>query len=191
MTRPTGNAIVGNRLRDNGIAVETAGTASYTVDNVAVGNEVGISIGTSRSVVANNTLAANGVGLRSTTLFPTNDVTGNDVVANDRPVAVDLGRLTVWAVDGRGNYWGSIPGADHDGDGIVDRAFRPTATLDDRARERRGEYVLAHSTAVDLRRAFQQAVPGLRPAAVVDPAPLSEPTHPERLDRLNVSTEGH
>jgi parallel beta-helix repeat protein len=189
MTRPTGNAIVGNRLRDNGVGVETAGTASYAVDNVAVDNEVGISIGTSRSIVANNTVAANGVGLRSTTLFPTNDVTGNDVVGNDRPVAVDLGRLTVWAVDGRGNYWGSIPGTDRDGDGVVDRAFRPTDALDGRARERRGEFVLAHSTAVDLRRAFQQAVPGLRPAAVVDPAPLSDPTHPGRLDRLNVSTE--
>ncbi|RXK49225.1 NosD domain-containing protein [Halorientalis pallida] len=188
MTRPTGNAIVGNRLRDNGVGVETAGTASATVDNVAVGNQVGISIGTSRSVVANNTVAANGVGLRSTTLFPTNDVTGNDVVANDRPVEVDLGRLTVWAVDGRGNYWGSVPGTDRDGDGVVDRAFRPTDALDSRARVRRGEYVLAHATAVELRRAFQQAVPGLRPAAVVDPAPLAAPTRPERLDRLNVST---
>jgi parallel beta-helix repeat protein len=189
MTRPAGNAIVGNRLRDNGVAVETAGTASYTVDNVAVGNGVGISIGTSRSVVRNNTVVGNGVGLRSTTLFPTNDVSGNDIVANDRPVAVDIGRLTVWAVDDRGNYWGSIPGTDRDGDGIVDRAFRPTDTLDDRAREHRSEFVFAHGTAVSLRRAFQRSVPGLRPAAVVDPAPLSDPTHPERLAQLNVTTE--
>ncbi len=189
MTRPTGNAIVGNHLRGNDVGVITVGAASWMTENVAVDNDIGLSIGMSRSVVHNNTAVRNEVGVRSATLLPTNDVTGNDIVANDQPVKTDLGTLNIWTVGGRGNYWGPIPGIDRDGDGVVDRTYRPSDTVDRSAGDSIGARTLAQAPTLGGLRAFQRSVPGLRPSSIVDTAPLSEPVHPDRLDALNVSTE--
>jgi nitrous oxidase accessory protein NosD/nitrous oxide reductase accessory protein NosL len=188
MTRPTGNVQVGNDVRDSGQGIVTVGAASYTTDNVLVNNDIGLSIGTSRSVYHGNTIVGNGVGVRSSTMLPTNDVVGNDIVDNDRPVSASLGTLNAWAVDGRGNYWGEIPGLDRDGDGVRERTYRPTETVDRSAVDSAGSHTLAHAPAVRALRQFQQSVPGLRKSTVVDPAPLVSPVHPERLDSLNVTT---
>ena len=188
MTRPTGNVQVGNDVRDSDIGIATVGAASYTTDNVLVNNEIGLSIGTSRSVYRENTVVDNGVGIRSSTMLPTNDVFDNDVVANDRPVSASLGTFNVWAVDGRGNYWGSVPGVDSDGDGFVDRTYRPTAIVDRSAQYSAGSHALAHAPVLQTLRQFQQSVPGLRATTIVDTAPHSSPVHPERLETLNVTT---
>lgn len=188
MTRPTGNIQVGNDVRASGIGISTVGAASYTTGNVLVNNKIGLSIGTSRSVYRENTIAENGVGIRSSTMLPTNDVFNNDAVGNNRPVSASLGTLNAWAVNGRGNYWGAIPGMDTDGDGIIERTYRPTNTVDRGADHSAGSHALAHAPAVKALRQFQQSVPGLRESTVVDPAPLTSPVHPERLDSLNVTT---
>lgn len=189
MTRPVGNVQVDNEIRDSDVGIVTVGAASYTNDNVVVDNDIGISIGTSRSVYRGNTVASNGVGFRSATLLPTNDVFENDVVGNDRPVDTQLGTLNAWAVDGRGNYWGDIPGVDRDGDGIVDRTYRPTNVVDTSAGHSAGSYTLAHAPTLGAIREFQRSVPGLRESTVVDPAPLARPARPGRLEQLNLSTE--
>ncbi|MFC7134446.1 MULTISPECIES: NosD domain-containing protein [Salinibaculum] len=189
MTRPVGNVQVDNDVRDSQLGIATVGAESYTVNNTVVGNEIGISIGTSRSLYRGNTVVRNEVGIRSSTLLPTNDVTENDIVANDQPVGVELGTLNAWAVEGRGNYWGEIPGVDRDGDGIVDRTYRPTNPVDLSAGSSAGGHALAHSPTLGAIREFQQALPGLRAATVVDPAPLAAPAHPERLAALDVTTE--
>lgn len=185
MTRPTANALVGNDVRDSGVGIETAGTAAYTVDNTLVDNEVGLSIGASRSVYRANTIADNHVGVRSKTLLSTNDVSENDVVGNDRPVSAGAGTLATWAVEGRGNYWGTVPGLDRDGDGVVDRAYRPTNGVDRTAATSPASHALSRSPAARALRTFQATAPGLRGSGVLDPSPLAEPVHPDRIDTRN------
>ncbi|WP_302080092.1 NosD domain-containing protein [Salinibaculum rarum] len=188
MTRPTGNVLVGNDVRDSDIGISTVGGASYTTDNVLVNNDIGLSIGTSRSVYRDNTIVENSVGVRSSTMLPTNDVFENDIVANDRPVSASLGTLNSWALEGRGNYWGTVPGLDRNGDGVIDRTYRPTDAVDRTARHSAGSYTLAHAPTVQTLRQFQQSVPGLRGSTIVDPSPLAAPVNPDRLDALNVTT---
>ncbi|MFC4405990.1 NosD domain-containing protein [Haloarchaeobius iranensis] len=187
MTRPAGNAVVGNDVRNSSVGISTAGTASYVTGNVVANNEVGLSIGTARSTYRGNTVVDNGVGVRSTTMLPTNDVFENDVVGNDRPVSPGTATLESWAVDGRGNYWGAVPGVDRDGDGVVERAYRPTDPVDRNARRSPVANALAYSPAARMFDQFQQAAPGLRRPSVVDPAPLTDPVHPNRLETHNVS----
>jgi nitrous oxidase accessory protein NosD/nitrous oxide reductase accessory protein NosL len=187
MTRPAGNVLADNDIRDSDLGIATVGAASYITGNVIADNEVGVSMSTSRSVYTRNTVVRNGVGLRSATLLPTNRVAGNDVVANDRPVKVGRGTLKIWATDGRGNYWGRVPGLDRDGDGVVDRSFRPASGVDTAARPSGAGYALAHSPTVGALRQFQGAVPGLRQSGIVDPAPLTDPIRPDTLAELNVT----
>lgn len=183
-TRPAGNALLDNRVTDAEIGISTAGGASYAVGNVITDTEVGISIGTDRSLYVRNTVVDNGVGVRAATLLPTNTVVANDIVANDRPVAVgNRGTRNIWATAGTGNYWGAVPGLDRDGDGTVDRSYRPDDAVDRVAGRSAGGYAFARSPAVGTLRQFQQAIPGLRGASVVDPAPRTEPVRPAALER--------
>jgi nitrous oxidase accessory protein NosD/nitrous oxide reductase accessory protein NosL len=187
MTRPVGNVQVGNDVRDSQLGILTVGAASYTLENTMVNNEIGLSIGTSRSVYRKNTVVGNEIGVRSSTLLPTNDVFDNDVVGNEESVGVELGTLNIWAVEGRGNYWGPIPGLDRDGDGVIDRTYRPANAVDRCARHSAGGYALSHAPTLDAIRQFQRALPGLRKSTVVDPAPLADPARPERLAAVNAT----
>jgi len=188
MTRPTANLLTGNDVRNSTVGISVAGSASYVTDNVLANNEVGLSVGTTRSVYRHNTVVDNDVGVRSTTLLPTNDVFRNDIVANDRPVSPGLATLEAWAVDGRGNYWGVIPGTDRDGDGVVDRRYRPTDVVDRSARNSRAAYALSRSPISQALGRFRGSVPGLRGPSIVDPDPLADPVRPERLAANNVTT---
>ncbi|WP_135827618.1 NosD domain-containing protein [Halorussus halobius] len=188
MTRPTGNLLTGNDVRNSTVGISVAGSASLATDNVLANNEVGLTVGTTRSVYRHNTVVDNDVGVRSTTLLPTNDVSRNDIVANDRPVSPGMAGLEAWAVDGRGNYWGVVPGTDRDGDGVVDRRYRPTDLVDRSAGDSQAAYALSRSPISRALRRFQGSVPGLRGAGIVDPAPLADPVRPERLAANNVTT---
>jgi nitrous oxidase accessory protein NosD len=191
MTRPTGISLVRNDVRNARIGISTAGGASYVRKNVLVDNEQGLAIGTDRSLYTRNTLVGNDVGIRAAMLLPTNTVVENDVVDNDRPLEVStLGIRQLWAENGRGNHWGEIPGFDRNGDGIVDRPYRPSDPVDRRGDASAGGYVLTRAPATQALRQFQQAVPGLRGVSVVDPAPLETPVRPAVLDRVQNRTEG-
>jgi nitrous oxidase accessory protein NosD/nitrous oxide reductase accessory protein NosL len=188
MSRPTGNVVVGNRVTDSRVGIIVAGSASYVADNVLANNELGLSIGTTRSAYRANTIVDNDVGVNSATTLPTNDVYENDIVGNDRSVSPGMAALERWAVDGRGNYWGSVPGVDRDADGVVDRTFDPTDAVDRTARRSPVANALAHSPAARLFDQFQAAAPGLRQPSVVDPAPLTAPVNPGRLRSNNSTT---
>jgi nitrous oxidase accessory protein NosD len=188
MTRPQGNLVVGNDVRDSGRGVSVDGSTSLVAWNVVADNGLGISVGADRSLVTHNTVVRNDVGVRDGTLLPTNDIAENDILANGRPVEVAPGSRDTWAVGGRGNYWGPIPGRDRDGDGVIDRPYRPTDTVDSAANRSAGAATLADSPAVTVMRGFQRAVPGLRAEGAIDPAPLSRPVRPDVLDRLGVET---
>ena len=189
MTRPTSTVIVNNDVRDSDQGINVVGSASFVSENLAARNGIGISIGSDRSYYARNTLVGNDVGLRDDTLLPTNVVTENDVVANHRPVDVGGGTRNVWAYRGRGNYWGPVPGLDRDGDGVVDRAYRPADRVDQFAARSAGARSLSRAPALSSIRGFQSALPGLRGSSLVDPAPLIAPVRPDAL-RVLVEANG-
>ena len=180
MTRPERNVVLENAVRDSGGGVDVAGRSSYVLRNVVVANGVGLDIGSYRTLYAENTVYGNDVALRGSTLIPTNVVTRNDVARNDVFAETSLGPVRVWTDDGRGNYWRGAPGSDTDGDGVLDRQFRPTGAVDRHAAVP-DVHVLGRSPAVGLLRSQATAMPGLRPQGVMDVAPLASPVRPDVL----------
>jgi len=184
MTRPSGNLLVGNDVRDSRVGISTAGSRSYFAANVVADNGRGFNVYSSQSLYVHNTVVGNDVGLRAGDALATNLLTANDVVGNERAATASLGPLRVWTVGDRGNYWGPIPGTDTDADGHYERGFRPTGSVDARVQSTPGAWTLARSPAVDLVRTVQETVPGLRATGVVDVAPRTTPARPERLAAL-------
>ncbi|MEF8884054.1 MAG: NosD domain-containing protein [Haloarculaceae archaeon] len=189
MTRPANNKLVGNRATDNGQGIYAIGGSSYIAENVVAGNDLGLTVGTRRSVVVHNTVVDNAVGVRVGTLLPTNHVVANDVVGNDQPVTARSGPVHVWTVAGAGNYWGPVPGIDRDGDGAVDRAFRPADRVDVIASRAAGGPTLARSPVLGLLERVAASVPGLRDVGVVDTAPRVAPARPDRLAEVRNGTD--
>jgi parallel beta-helix repeat protein len=181
MTRPAGNLVVGNDIRESLVGISTAGSHSYFAANILTDNDRGLDILSSQSLYMENTIVDNGIGVRGGTGLATNLVTANDVVDNDQPATADRGSLRVWTVGDEGNYWGPVPGFDDDGDGHYERAFRPTGPVDSRVDSTPGAWTLAQSPAVEVVRRVQSTVPGLRAAGVVDTAPRARPVRPETL----------
>ncbi|WP_134672575.1 NosD domain-containing protein [Halorussus marinus] len=181
MTRPTANLVVGNVVRDSYSGINVGGRASYVARNTVVGNHYGLEAPSTTSMYEQNTVVGNDIGFRAASLIPTNRVAANDFADNRRSVSASLGPLRVWTVDGRGNYWANAPGDDADGDGVLDRSFRPTGPVDSRVGDVAGASTLAESPALKALRGLQGLVPGLRPTGVVDEAPLAQPVAPDRL----------
>jgi nitrous oxidase accessory protein NosD/nitrous oxide reductase accessory protein NosL len=178
MTRPSGNLVVDNVARDNYAGINVAGRASYVAGNVVTGNHYGLEAPARTSLWERNVVARNDVGVRASSLIPTNRVVRNDFVDNGRPVQTNLGPLRIWTGAGGGNYWADAPGVDADGDGVIERTYRPTGPVDERVGTASGAGTLAQSPALSAVRALQGVVPGLRPTGVVDEAPLAEPVRP-------------
>ena len=186
MSRPRGNVLLGNDLRANEQAISISGSASFVTGNVVADNGIGVSVGATRSLVSENVVVRNGLGVRADTLMPSTEVVRNDIVANEQQVSAGRGPVRVWTRD-RGNYWGSLPGRDRDGDGALDTAYYPTDDIDGQLLRANGALTLRESPAVATYRSVQNAVPGLRESGIVDRAPLARPVHPNRLAELNVS----
>ena len=183
MTRPRSNAITENHVADSGVGISISGSASTVRENVVTGNRYGMDLGTQRSTIERNVVRDNAVGLRTGTIVPTNTVTDNDVLGNDRYVTTGRGPVRVWS----GNYWGAIPGRDRDGDGTIDRPFRPTGVVDRAVANSTAAVTLARSPAVVLLRELQTAVPGLRAAGVIDDRPRASPAVPDPARSTNTT----
>ena len=187
MTRPRSNVLLENRVSASDVGISVGGSTSLVANNTLVANRYGMDLGAQRSTFAFNVLAGNDVGLRTGTIVPTNRVTSNDVIDNDRYVDTGRGPVRVWT----GNYWGTIPGRDADGDGRIGRAFRPTGPVDSAVGESTGAATLATSPAVTILRRFEAAVPGLRSANVIDDEPRLEPVQSEKITAVrNATTAG-
>ena len=186
MTRPRRNALVGNEVTDSRAAITVAGTASFVADNVVSDNEIGLSVAAPQSLVTGNVVLDNDIGVRADTLLPSLTVVGNDIVANRQAVSAGGGPVRIWTADGRGNYWGALPGRSATGETLT-TTYRPTGPIDGRLVDTPGGMTLRHSPAVTLLRAVQDRLPGLRASGVIDTAPLVDPVHPETLDRLNAT----
>jgi parallel beta-helix repeat protein len=190
MTRPEGNALVGNDVRDSAAGVNVAGGRSYVAENVLVGNRYGIQAPSKRSLYERNVVAYNDVGLRASSILPTDRVVANDFVHNGRPVTASLGPLRVLTVEGRGNYWADAPGFDRDGDGVLERRYDPTGKVDPLVGQVGAARTLAHSPAIAAVRALGDAVPGLRGTGAVDTAPLARPVRPGVVAALDGPANG-
>jgi len=187
MTRPRDNALVDNDVRESNAGLAVGGTATYVAGNVLVDNRYGLQIPSETSLYEHNVVAYNEIGVRSTALLPTNTVVANDFVGNGRPALAPLGPLRVWTVDGEGNYWDTAPGRDRDGDGTLERAYRPTGAVDGRVGRVPGAGTLARAPAVSGLRTLQDAVPGLRSRGIVDLAPGDSPGRPGVVEHLNAT----
>lgn len=178
------SVVVGNEIRDASMGLYVGGTANYVGNNTLVQNTAGVKVNGFHSTFANNVIAYNEIGARSTALLSTNRVTDNDFVYNEIHARTSsFNTLHLW----RGNYWSGAPGVDFEGDGRLDRAFRPTSRIDRLAREGLSGRTLARSPALQSLRYLQRFLPGLRGDAVVDPAPLAIPVRQRRVSRLRNS----
>ncbi|AQL44314.1 hypothetical protein BV210_17025 [Halorientalis sp. IM1011] len=185
MTRPQRNVLRGNDVRDSRAGLIVSGSASFVADNLVADNTVGIGIGAPRSLLTRNVVVDNEIGIRDDPLLPSLTVTENDIVGNERPAEADLGPFRVYTADGRGNYWGRLPGTS-DG-GTMTAPYRPTGPVDGVLLTTEGGLALREAPAMQLVRSVQSRLPGLRSSGVVDTAPLAEPVRPDALERVNGS----
>jgi parallel beta-helix repeat protein len=187
MTGPQRNAVVGNRIRDTETALIVGGSNSYIADNVLTDSDVGLRIDATASIVEGNVVADNRDGVETWAQLPTNRVTHNDFVDNERHLAVSSGRLRVWSHDGEGNYWEGAVGRT-DGT-VIQRPYTPTDAVDSRLHRVDGVSTIARAPALGALAGFEGAVPGMRADEVIDVAPLCSPVNDEWFERTGRETE--
>ncbi|KAB1189033.1 MULTISPECIES: NosD domain-containing protein [Haloferax] len=187
MTRPVGNLVVGNDVRDSDFGFIPAGSDTYVADNVFADNEYGMDVSGDRQVYTRNVVVGNDVGVRGSSTFPTNVVVGNDIVDNDVQVESTLGPMRTWTREGDGNYWGDLPLEDTDGDGVYDRAFQPSGPVDAELGRDSAALTLSRSPMMDALRRARDDVAGLRGSGVVDAAPRTNPVQPDVVAGLNTT----
>ncbi|MGQ3328130.1 NosD domain-containing protein [Halorubrum sp. FL23] len=179
MTRPSGNAIVGNDVRNSSAGVQASGTRAYIGYNTLVGNELGFSTSSRGSLYERNVAANNDLGARATTVVPSSRVVANDFVGNAEHATAGAGALRVWADGDRGNYWEGANVGPHD---PGERAYRPTSPVDGALHRHVAAVAVRESPAVALLDRLRGTVPGARSGSIIDPAPAAAPYSPERLD---------
>ncbi|MFB6222347.1 MAG: NosD domain-containing protein [Haloarcula sp.] len=188
MTDPEANAIVGNDIRDAGSGIMTAGSRSYVADNVVANTSRGLSANAGRSLYEDNVVYGNDVGITAATVVPSNVVTGNDFVANDRHATTGPGPLRVYTADGRGNYWSGAYDTTMTDTSTLDRPYAPTNTVDSRLHRTDAAVVLGSAPGLRGLRALRGTTPGFRRGSIVDTAPLSSPNNPETVSALRNET---
>ena len=178
MTRPSGNAIVGNDVRRSGAGIQASGTRAYVAYNTLAHNGLGFSTSSRGSLYEHNVVVGNEEGAHATTVVPSSRVVANDFVANDRHAIAGPGALRVWAAEGRGNYWeGATVGLHEPGS----RAYRPTSAVDAALHREVAAAALRESPAMALLDGLYGTVPGARSGSIVDPDPATEPFAPDRV----------
>ena len=188
MTGPRRNAVIDNEISETEIGISFGGSDTYVAENILTGNDLGLRIEGEASIVERNVIADNREGVETWALLPTNQVTHNDFVGNERHVAVSSGRLRVWTHDSEGNYWEGAVGKT-DGT-VIQRTHTPTDPVDGRLHRVNGAGTLARAPALDALAGFQGAITGMRANEVIDTAPLCAPANDEWFERTNrTSTE--
>ncbi|WP_416839086.1 NosD domain-containing protein [Haloferax sp. DFSO52] len=189
MTRPVGNLVVGNDVRESGLGFIPAGSDTYVADNVFADNKFGMTVTGDRQVFTRNVVVGNDVGVHGSSTFPTNVVIRNDIVGNERHVDSSHGPMRTWTRNGAGNYWGALPLEDIDGDGVYDRAFQPSGPVDAELGRHPAALTLSRAPMMDALRTARDDVAGLRSPGVVDAAPRTDPVQPDVLATLNATEE--
>ncbi len=177
MTRPEGNAIVGNDVRDGPAGIQASGTRTYVGYNTLANNGIGFSTSSRSSLYEHNVLVDNEAGARATTVVPSSRVVANDFVGNDDHAGAGAGPLRIWADGDRGNYW---EGADA-GFRETDRAYEPTSPVDAAFHRDPAATTLAESPVARLIDRLLGTTPGARSGSIIDPVPAAEPHDSDRI----------
>lgn len=188
MTNPEGNAIVGNDVRDAGSGIMMAGSRSYVGHNVVANTTRGLSANAGRSLYEHNVVYGSNIGIIAATVLPSNTVTENDFVANDRHAVSGPGPLRWYTEDGRGNYWSGAYDLSADGGPTLDQPYSPTDTVDGRLHHTDAATVLRSAPSIHALRALRGTTPGFRRGSIVDTHPLAEPANPETVPMLQNQT---
>ena len=188
MTNPVANAIVGNDVRHSGSGVMLAGSRSYISHNVVVDTTQAMSTNADRSLYEHNVLYGNDIGVRASTVVPSNIVTENDFIANDRHAVSGPGPLRVYTHEGRGNYWSGAYDLTGGGGSVLAQPYSPTDSVDRRLHQTDAAVVLRSAPSVRGLRALRGTTPGFRRGSIVDRAPLTDPANPETVERLRNET---
>jgi parallel beta-helix repeat protein len=188
MTRPTGNAIVGNDVRAASGGIFVGGAHNYVARNVVTDTDRAYVTYGVQSTFERNVAYDNGVGFVASTVIPSNRVVGNDFVGNDRHATAGPGPLRIYTHDGRGNYWeGAYDLSLAAGDTLA-RPYSPTDPLDRRLHRTDAAVTLGAAPSVRGLWAFRGTTPGFRKASIIDTAPLARPANPELLSRARNGT---
>ncbi|MDS0223532.1 right-handed parallel beta-helix repeat-containing protein [Haloarcula sp. S1AR25-5A] len=192
MTNPVANTIVGNDVRHAGSGVMLAGSQSYIAHNVVVDTTQAMSTNADRSLYEHNVIYGNDIGVRASTVVPSNIVTANDFIANDRHAVSGPGPLRVYTHDGRGNYWSGAYDLTGGAGSALTQSYSPTDSVDRRLHQTDAAIVLRSAPSVRGLRALRGTTPGFRRGSIVDRAPLADPANPETVRRVRneTSTEG-
>ena len=157
--------------------------AIEAVDNLVVGNEIGIHLDNSprsredRNAFTDNLLLGNGVGVRLLPSVQGNRFSGNEFVDNGSPVIVAGGAGPGQAArnDWSSNHWSGYAGFDREGDGRGDTPYVHARLADDLLSRHRELGLFARSPALGVLELVSRFFPLLKPEPVViDSAPRIE-----------------
>ena len=191
MTNPEGNAVVGNDVRHSGSGIMMAGSRSYIAHNAIANTSRALSANAGRSRYEHNVVYGNEIGITAATVLPSNVVTENDFVANDRHAISGPGPLRRYTHDGRGNYWGGAYDLAGSDGATLTQPYSPTDTVDRQLHRTDAAVVLRSAPSVRALRSLRGTTPGFRRGSIVDTQPLAEPANPDTLAmvRNNTTTE--
>lgn len=173
----TGNHIVRNRgSRTYGLLLRDCSDGRF-VGNQLVDNTVALFLdGSNRNHFEGNLVQDSGWGVLLFASCAKNVFTGNDFIANDHPVALDMRRTDNRFDDGaKGNYWSEAHAWDLDGDGVGDAPYSPVSAFSFVSKQYPDLAVLANSPAVSVLGLAERVFPALTPSNVVDRFPRIAP----------------
>lgn len=192
MTNPEGNAVVGNDVRHSGSGIMMAGSRSYVAHNTILNTSRALSANAARSRYEHNVIYGSDIGITAATALPSNVVTANDFIANDKHAVSGPGPLRWYTHDGRGNYWsGAYDLAPATGP-TLSQPYSPTDTVDRRLHRTDAAVVLRSAPSVRALRSLRGTTPGFRRGSIVDTHPLTQPSNPDTVAMIQneTTTEG-
>jgi nitrous oxidase accessory protein len=168
--------------RAYGLLLQTA--EDITVErNRIEGNLSGLFVdGSVRNTFRGNHIAGNGIGIDLLASSEQNAFTENAIYDNRLSVRKVLGGGdNDWAVQGRGNYWGTRDVFDLNGDGIGERRHRVGDAFSSLAAARPVLDIFAGTPAARALNWAEEAFPVFGTSRVEDPAPLASLPQPLRM----------
>jgi nitrous oxidase accessory protein len=162
--------------RAYGILLQTAYEVTAERNRIE-GNLIGVFLDMSeRNTFRENSISGNGIGVDLIASAEGNTFVANAITRNRTAVRRPNGTAeNVWAVDGRGNYWGDDAVFDLDGDGVGDRPYRASDPFASLAGMRPVLEIFSGTPAAAALSWAERAFPVFDLPAVEDPFPLIDP----------------
>jgi nitrous oxidase accessory protein len=160
-------------FRAYGLLLQTASKV-LVEGNRFSGNLIGLFIDNSNdNHFRGNAVVGNGIGVDLLPSSRDNTLTENWFLGNRTQVRIARGSgRSVWAVNGRGNFWGTNSVFDLDGDGVGDRPLRVGDAFATLAQARPALELFSGTPAALALSWAEEALPAFTLLRVEDPAPL-------------------